>query len=195
MDRFKFFVLILAPGLIFLSGGCGQVDKSHPVIEAQRLQYPAMEMQDWYKLIHQAAMGNRHLGVEDSLIYNYLLHELNSIEANPEEPLIEFISADSQVVRLNLRPFKANGGNPDQLFAAMQETWNTVIPSPELLEEYALQVDALAKTGEVPFTPESWQQFVSEKKTAGFPEVHHSDVYTSNYAPAYRVLLATSIPE
>ncbi len=179
----------------FFYTGCSAPDSAQlkSLVESQMALYPEMGVQDWYKLLHQSAMGNRHLGVEDSVIYNYMLKELNSIEASTSEPLIEYISTDSTVIRMNLRPFKAIGGDPDDLFAAMKSTWDTVVPSAELLEVYWNDLGELAKSGQLRFTHEELDTFFQQKKAEGFPAVHHSDLYGARYKPAYRVLLRSTL--
>lgn len=160
------------------------------LVETQMARYPEMEIQDWYKLLHQAAMGNRHLGVEDSVIYNYLLDEMERIEAKSEEPLFEFISPDSTVIRFNLRPYKAGSGDPEALFAAMQKTWESVVPSTILFESYW---EDLGKST-APYTPEALQTFVTPYLQEGLPAIHHSEAYETAYKPAYRVLLRKHAP-
>lgn len=166
--------------------GCAAPSPLQPLVDDQMARYPAMQVQDWYKLLHQAAMGNRHLGVEDSLIYNYLLDELERIDASTEEPAIEYIAPDSSVIRLNLRPFKAESGDPNELFANMRATWDTVKPSPELLESYWAD---LKTARSLRFSSTELDAFFDAKRAEGFPAVHHSTVYESTYRPAYRVLL------
>lgn len=173
----------------------GQLYKSpsfHPVYKAQKERYPQMSPQDWYKLIHQAAMGNRHLGVEDQAIYNYLLRELDSIQASTVEPLVEYISPDSQVVRLNLRPYKAAGGDPDKLFEAMKATWDTVVPSSELLQSRWMELQLVSPM--LGLKAEAMNSFFQARAKEGFPAVHHSEGYGLAYKPAYRVLLRQFVP-
>lgn len=160
------------------------------LVETQMASYPEMEIQDWYKLLHQAAMGNRHLGVEDSLIYNYLLDEMERIEASSDEPLIEFISPDSTIIRLNLRPYKEGSGDPDALFAAMQKTWDSVVPSSILFESYW---EDLGKST-APYTSEALHTFITPYLKEGLPAIHHSETYETAYKPAYRVLLRKHAP-
>lgn len=160
------------------------------LVHAQARTYPDMQLQDWYKLFHQAAMGNRHLGVEDSVIYNYMLEELNRLDPSENEALVEYITPDSSMVRLNLRPFKAQSGSPAQLFEAMKGTWDRVVPAPAQLERWGALLASLAAsdTENYPFTGEQVNAFFSEQQAAGFPAMHHSGTYSDAYAPAYRVL-------
>lgn len=180
--------------ILFLLFGCGTPEPSafQQLVQTQLDRYPEMDLQDAYKLLHQAAMGNRHLGVADSLIYNYLAEEMNSIAASETEPLIEYISPDSQVVRLNLRPFKASGGSIEVLFASMKATWDTIEPAPDLLARYGNTLAALAS--DTPFTTSDIEHYFSAKEKEGFPAVHHSERYRHHYAPAYRVLLRQYLP-
>ena len=182
--------MIVATAVTF--SACVSSDSSFDrLVETQLARYPEMQVQDWYKLLHQAAMGNRHLGVEDSAIYRYLLDELDRIDSSPHEPLIEYIAPDSSVIRLNLRPFKALGGNPDSLFAAMKATWNTMTPSMELLGQYQ---DELETAAGLPFDKAETAAYFSTRRAEGFPAVHHSDRYESAYQPAYRVLSRQFLP-
>ena len=164
------------------------------VISAQVAMYPAMETQDWYKLLHQAAMGNRHLGVDDSLIYAYLLEEWQRIDASDEEPLVEYISPDSSVIRLNLRPFKASGSSPDEIFDAMRKTWESFTPSEARLVELLDELQEAAKRRDLEIPVEEVAEYIEEKQRQRFPAVHHSEEYEAQYRPAYRVLERRYIP-
>lgn len=176
----------IVPIALVLAGCMSSPSPITGLVEDQLARYPEMQVQDWYKLLHQAAMGNRHLGVEDDVIYNYLLDELDRIEAAQEEPLVEYISPDSSIIRLNLRPFKARGGNPDSLFAAMKVTWDTVVPSTELLTKYWTELKAVRP---LPYSETELDAYFEQRRAEGFPAVHHSDAYESTYRPAYRVVL------
>ena len=150
--------------------------------------YPHMEMQDWYKLLHQGAMGNRHLGVEDSLVLNFLLAEWQAIEASDTEPLLEYITPDSTMLRLNLRPYKGAGGNPERLFDAMKRTWNILEPDPQKLQQHIEQLHELAQQEKLSIPPAAIDSFLQQMQQAGYPAIHHSERYMNAYNPAYRVL-------
>ena len=183
--------------LILLMGSC--TNEQEPleidsIIATQTLFYPELNEQDWYKLFHQASMGNRHLGVDDSLIYNYLLAEWARIDASDEEPLLEYISTDSSVVRLNLRPYKASGGTPDAVFDAMKKTWESFSPSEDQLVSYLTELQRASRQRYLDLSTEELVQFINQKKEEGFPAVHHSKEYESLYKPAYRVLERRFVP-
>lgn len=185
-------ILLACAVLLTCTAGCTTpaTPSFETLVQTQLARYPKMEIQDWYKLLHQAAMGNRHLGVDDSLIYNYLLDEMERIETSSDEPLIEFISPDSSVIRFNLRPYKAGRGHPDTLFAAMQKTWESVTPSSILFESYWEDLERSS----APFTSEDLETFIAPYLQDGLPAIHHSETYDAAYTPAYRVLLRKYAP-
>lgn len=164
------------------------------VIQVQLQRYPAMQIQDLYKLVYQATMGNEHLMTDSAAVHGYLIHELESIQASVDEPLIEAISPDGEVVRLNLRPFKARHGDPRALFQAMLQTARTFQKAPERLEQYWHDLEQMAKSGATAFDAAALQSFFREMRKKGFSAVHHSAVYAEKYAPAYRVLLKKYSP-
>ena len=189
--------VLMAGICLVLCCSCNQDQKPlaiEEVFNSQVAMYPVMDVQDWYKLLHQAAMGNRHLGVDDSLIYAYLLGEWERIEASVDEPLIEYISPDSSVVRLNLRPFKASGGAPDDVFASMKKTWDSFVPSETQFEVLLGELREASRQGMLEVPEETVAKYIEEQRRLRFPAVHHSEEYEANYRPAYRVLERRFIP-
>jgi len=164
------------------------VKKQSEVIDAQLQRYPAMQIQDLYKLVYQAALGNEHLMADSAMVHDYLIRELESIQAASVEPLLEEISPDGEVVRLNLRPFKARQGDHRELFQAMMQTARAFQKSPERLEQYWRDLEQMAKSGAIAFDAAAMQSFFREMRAKGFPAVHHSTVYEERYKPAYRVI-------
>ena len=182
--------------ILMLSGCTGNQEPLviEPILASQGAMYPQMEVQDWYKLMHQASMGNRHLGVEDSLIYAYLVDEWGRIEPSTKEPLIEFISPDSSMVRLNLRPFKASGGTTEAVFEAMQHTWDQSQPSEKQLLNSLGELQHAVRRNRLDIPEARLDHFIKQQKELGFPAVHHSERYEAAYQPAYRVLERRFIP-
>ncbi len=159
-----------------------------------------MWIQDYYKLAYQAAMGNEHLMTDSAMVYDYLLKELESlgpldIRASADEPLLEEISPDSEVVRLNLRPFKARHGDQGALFQAMMQTARTFPKSPERLAQYLRDLESLtAPRGPIPYGTSTMKSYFRELRDKGYPAVHHSSQYMEKYSPAYRVILKKYVP-
>jgi hypothetical protein len=182
------FVFFLAMSVFF--GGCDRTDDSIlPVLNQHFRRYPDMEAEDIYKLVHQAAMGNGHLFTDTAGAKLYLLNELDEIEADTTEPLIELLSPEGRTVRLNLRPFKARGGDADELFEAMVRSATTFGQDPERLERWWNEIMDEAEYGTIPNDRSTLRQLFERMKADGFPARHHSETYEAQYRPSYRVLL------
>jgi hypothetical protein len=178
-----------------LAASCANEKSSfQKLITAQLQRYPAMQIQDLYKLVYQAALGNEHLITDSAMVHNYLIQELENVQADSNEPLLEEISPDGAVVRLNLRPFKAQHGDHRALFQAMMQTVRTFQKSQERLGRYLSDLEQMAASGDIPFETDAMQAFFREMREKGNPAVHHSAVYKKQYAPAYRILLKKYAP-
>ena len=170
----------------------GQFDR---IVLEQFARYPQMQAQDLYKLAFQAALGNEHLMVDTAMVRRYLLEELEGVEASSDEPLVEEINPEGTLVRVNLRPFKAAGLDPEALLLAMMRTAETVDPSEERLEVYLLSIRQLASEGRIPVDLRELLPYIEHQRMSGFPAVHHSSAYAETYVPAYRVTLRAFLPD
>ena len=181
--------------LLILLTGCARDKTGFPVIvKAHINRYPGMEIADLYKLAYHAAMGNAHMGTDSSVIRNYLEGELERIEASRKEPLIEEISPDGSIVRLNLHTFKAMNGDIDELVRALVGSAQTCRESIDKLTQYCQSIIDMASAGQIPFDTGELESFFIEMRKYGFTPVHHSEFYREKYRPAYRVLLREFLP-
>lgn len=155
----------------------------------QLTRYPKLELQDLYKLIYQAAMGSEHAISDTDMVHTSLERELEALANGPTEPVIENISADGRVVRVNLRPYFAAKGDRSALITAFVRTANEYKGSNSQLRRYWSYAERMAADGELPFTYAALERFFSEMQAQGFPAVHHSTTYASAYHPAYRVIV------
>jgi hypothetical protein len=150
--------------------------------------YPKLEIQDVYKLVYQAAMGNEHMMVDTEAVKKYLEEELSSLEASSDEPLLEYLTSDSTIARLNLRPFKARKGNPEILIALMIKTSVSITPSTEFLRFLWQDIEALAVEKRIPFNKVDLHSYFKGMEQQNFPAVHHSKIFDETYHPAYRIV-------
>lgn len=91
----------------------------HAVLIQQTEHHGALHIEDVYKFVYQGALGIEHVLTDTAAAKNYLEVEWREMTTNSDEPLYEIISPDSQWVRLNLKPYKAAGGNVDAVWQAM----------------------------------------------------------------------------
>jgi hypothetical protein len=172
-----------------------QEDGFKSVVLEQCARYPRMQMQDLYKLAFQGALGNEHLMTDTALVRDYLRKELEELGPLRGEPLFEEITPGGTLVRVNLRPFKDGGGDPERLLDAMFQTASAFEPSEERLESYLLSIRQLARDELIPITLGEFLPYVEHLRTSGFPALHHSASYEKEYHPAYRVVLRALLPD
>jgi len=153
------------------------------ILRSHLSRYPAMQIQDLYKLLHQAAMGSEHAVTNPASARNWLKRELAEMGEGPTEPLIAPISADGRIARIHLRPFVAAGYDPDLLLEAFIRTANEFHGDVLLLEQYWQAAIATAK-----FPAAEMEEFIRSMKEQNYPAMHHSSEYEKLYRPAYRVV-------
>jgi hypothetical protein len=148
-------------------------------------QYPAMQIQDIYKLLHQAAFGSAHAIPDVERARKWLEKESAEVGAGAEELAIERISPDGEIVRVHLRPFLAQGGDTEMLLSAFLRTAHAFVGSKENFERYWKTALSLGK-----FPQQKMDNFIAPLREQEYPAVHHSTTYREEYRPAYRVVLA-----
>jgi hypothetical protein len=160
------------------------------ILRSHFSRYPAMQIQDVYKLLHQAAMGSEHAVSDPESARNWLTRELAEMGAGPLEPLIDPISPDGKIVRVHLPPFIKAGHNPHVLLDAFIHTANEVHGNVHLLEQFWQAAIAMGK-----FPAAEMDEFIRTTKEQNFPAVHHSSIYERLYRPAYRVASLAFCPD
>lgn len=162
---------------------------------AQHLQrYPQMQLADVYKLLHQAALGPGH-AIDLLSARTRLEQEIAAAgQGEPDEPMLDLISPDAKLARVHLRTYIAAARDLDALSHAFVQTAREYPPSQQRLERFCACIDDLASEGEIPFTHEDAITFIEQMVDAGYPVVHHSDIYHSLYRPAYRVVAIEYLP-
>jgi hypothetical protein len=159
------------------------------ILERQFARFPRMEPQDVYKLVFQAAMGSRHAGLDSAMAAEWLAREIASLPPGPEEPVLDTISADGRMVRVNLRPYLAAGGSRDALLSAFVRTAREYRGSAAELRRELADVERMAGAGPIPLTRAALHESFERMRARGYPAVEHSEAYEAAYRPAYRVVL------
>ncbi len=151
-------------------------------------RYPAMQVQDVYKLLFQAAMGSEHAIQNPQAARKWLEEEMVNLGDGPDEPLVDPISPGG-IVRIHLRPYIQNGASLDALLDAFIRTANEFVATPDRLPAYGQLAVEMAIRGRLSFSSSRIGEFWKEMAGQGFPAVHHSKEYVAAYRPAYRVIL------
>lgn len=153
------------------------------ILRSQIARYPAMQIQDLYKLIHQATLGSEHAISSAQAAHEWLQRELAEMGTGPQEPMIDPISADGQIVRMHLRPFVEQGGDPETLLNAFMRTANEYRGDLQVLEGYWHAAKDIRH-----FPLAELDEFIESMQARKYPAVHHSAEYERLYRPAYRVV-------
>ncbi|MBN2609535.1 MAG: hypothetical protein JXA64_10515 [Candidatus Fermentibacteraceae bacterium] len=165
------------------------------IVSSHLFRYPLMQCADLYKLLHQAAMGSSHglAGVASSR--RSLYSEIDNLSKGPPEPMLDVISDDGLISRINLRPYLAAGGDPDSLLEAFIRTSLEHTGTGARLEKYRGWVTGMMREDLLPEALLGIDEFMDEMYGSGYPAVHHSEVYGTSYSPAYRVILSELVRE
>ena len=151
---------------------------------------PQTRIEDAYKWLFHATLGGEHAVREAAGPRAWLDREWATLEVpRQDEPEITPLRPDRRIVRINLRPFKARGGDKEMLLAvflasaerfdarhaSFVEAWNALR---RRLEH--------ASVGRINLA--AWHRLEAETRPA-YPAIHHSPEYEKAHKPAYRVVL------
>lgn len=109
------------------------------------------------------------------------------MDDQPDEPLVEAISADGAMVRVNLRPYLRGGQTLESLFEAMKATALVEGSTDEFMEAWVAFIE-LVEEGRIEIAPSELEELEDELREKGAIPHHHSEEYREAYSPAYRVV-------
>ena len=148
---------------------------------------PLMWAVDVYKLLYQGVFGVGHILGEHA--WHRLKEEARALRLGdqPEEPLMEAVSSDGAMVRVNLRPYLRRGFPLEKLFSAMKASSVEKRRVEEFIEVWRAFKE-FVRTGRLVFDEGEIEALDREMRPGACPPRHHSEVYRRAYAPAYRVV-------
>src|SRR5512139_1780032 len=103
------------------------------LIQTHIQRYPASEIMDVYKLLHQATFGPGHLIASKKNAREWLEREAELLTPSMRDPLVERIHPDGAIVRVHLRPYLAQGAKLKMLLDAFIRSAGQVPGDPELM--------------------------------------------------------------
>ncbi|HVO35537.1 MAG TPA: hypothetical protein VMT21_08240 [Gemmatimonadales bacterium] len=158
------------------------------IAAAEVARYPELQPQDLYKLEFQAALGSAHFVRDTAEARTWLDREARTLGPGPAEPVIDTISPDGAIVRVNLRPYLAAGGDLGTLADAFVRTAHTFRGSRRRLRDYLACTERMARSGRLPMVAAALERYFARMRRAGYPSPEHSARYVAAYHPAYRVV-------
>jgi hypothetical protein len=156
--------------------------------------YPLMQLEDIYKLVHQASFGSHHRVNDAEQARRHLERELEELPEGPPDPTLDPISPDGRILRVHLRPYLIGGGDPNRLLAAFVRTASEFHGSLGQFKLYWSSVEEMARADRLPFAATEIEEWTRRMASLNYPAVHHSEVYRRAYRPAYRVVCREFLP-
>jgi hypothetical protein len=163
------------------------------LLREHRLRYPHIQIQDVYKLLHQAVFGSGHAIPDVAQARAWLETEASHLGPSFESPLIEPISPRGGMLRVHLRPYLALTADLEPLFSCFVRTATDHHGSLEEMNEWVTLVSPAAHRAGLSFPVADFQAFMQNMQILNFPAIHHSEIYVRHYQPAYRVVAARFI--
>ncbi len=159
---------------------------------AQARADPDLRIEDAYKWLVHATRGGEHAVENEFAARQWLDQEWSTLgPPQPDEPLWIPLTPDGRIGRLNLRPYKAQGGSPDALHAAFLAGAQAFDADPARFRAaWKALGRALNNQPVGHLTSAEWQRLDREMRAEDYPALHHSPAYVAARAPAYRVLPA-----
>ncbi len=162
-------------------------DQLTVILDEHISRYPQMQVEDLYKLLHQAALGSEHAVTGETAARCRLLDEMQSMGEGPDEPLPDPIAPGGRMVRLHLRPWLQEGRNPEELLRLFLRTAADGRGSPRRLISFGKAAIKWSEQQSILVGSTELTAYLARMEAEGFPSMHHSQVFTTLYRPAYRV--------
>ena len=139
--------------------------------------YPALQIQDIFKFIHQSAFGCEHFVASLGKATAFIEKEYESgVRQAQIEPLDgDYCRVPLWVLRQGLRAETLG-----KLFVASAKREENALAA--LLEKLEV-AKALAREGALPFTEKAFDKAAAQWAAEGYPAVHHSDSFREEYYP------------
>lgn len=154
-------------------------------------RYPASDIADVYKLLHQGVYGPGHSIPNKKLAREWLEHERDQVQPDRSLPLVESIHPAGVMVRVHLRPYRAYETKVAPLMDAFVRSAQAVEGDASTLAAwwaiFAAQVAPGGRWADR-FDAREVALFGHVRAEAQWAAVHHSPAFVRAYAPAYRVL-------
>jgi hypothetical protein len=142
---------------------------------------------DFYKIIFQGIYGVGHIMGDEAWGWLVKESEKLDLEKQANEPLVENVSADGEVIRVNLRPYVRRRLPLEDLFMAMTETARIEGSSKDFMDAWKILKEMVDK-GKLVISLNELDTLDRALKEKGVIQHHHSVDYRKAYEPAYRVV-------
>ncbi len=145
---------------------------------------------DAYKWTFQATRGGEHAAPSGEAARKWLTGEWETLGvAKPDEPVWEPLCPGGEIGRLNLRPFRSNGGKSDDLLNAFLASSRDYRSDGKNFAAAWNELGKRLKKKPIgSLDHKAWAKLDGEMKAKNYPALHHSENYSKTNDPAYRIL-------
>ncbi len=145
--------------------------------------FPKLQTEDVFKFLFQSSYGCEHLVSSESRALDYIRREY---EAMSEQHILTD-KLDGAYTRVYLSAL-SRGLSAETLARLFCLSAKKEPDGKELLEEKLQVARELIANRSLPLDIEDFDQKLADWLSAGYPAIHHSDAFRSEYRPAYRVI-------
>jgi len=157
--------------------------------------HPSLTVQDVYKMLYQGTMGPGHIMKDKEKAFSTLKSEFELIDpaSRKDEILLEPITIDRSIIRVNLRPYWKKIADIEPLFKSMLHSTEMFIPDKKKLLDLWQQFIKLIQEEKLDFQLKqalNINNALSENRNL-VPA--HSQIYYRKEKPAYRVVIEDTL--
>jgi hypothetical protein len=178
-------LLVLAPSALL----------DHGVVQWRK--EPETRVQDAYKWLYHATLGGEHAIENEAGPRAWMEREWVALGPPRKGELSHVpLTPDGRLLRVNLRPYRATGGDKERLLAAFIASARRFRGKKDtFIREWEALGRRLRKGKIGKITLVAWREVDGQTRPIGYPAVHHSPEYERAYRPAYRIVLRELWPE
>ncbi len=147
-----------------------------------------VQPEDVYKLLYQGVFAGEHLLTSLEHARLRFFDEWEQTDPNGSEPLLEPVSIDGEVVRVNLGRCRAENLPADAVWLAFSQSGRLQGTKDEL-QRLLDGFYELCACGRLPFDAVQVRCLIDDLLRQNQPPLHHSSAYREANRPAYRVVL------
>jgi len=150
-------------------------------------------MEDAYKWLFHATLGGEHAVTDDSGPRQWLDREWETLgKPLPGEREVVSLTPDGKLVRVNLRPYKAKGGDKEMLLAIFVASARSFHADRNVfVHEWRALGERLRKGPVLGLRYPAWVRLDKSVSSSGYPAIDHTIAFERQYRPAYRVVLGS----
>ncbi len=160
--------------------------------ERLKAHHPDLTCQDVYKALFQYVNGMEHSARSEEEVLENLEREICESQKGQcgEEPLLEFLSEDLKLCRLNIRPYMRSGGSAKKLASAFIQSSQQFTGNPERFKRLWKTFMDLVQEGILSFDRDEAASIDREAERSDYRQTFsHSTLYRDTYHPSYRVIM------